>query len=138
MFSRRVDLKLFLAFGVLCLLLTGASVVAALFLNHVHRRITGVLNENVRSTDAAEHLEATIRELVGLLRPTPGTSEVIVEQVVEQNELSRLRLLEAEELANLPGEIELVKAIRAGLQQYFHGWEKRTGEKQPASQEADR
>jgi len=137
-FSRRVDLKLFLAFGVLCLLLTGASVVAALFLNHVHRRITGVLNENVRSTDAAEHLEATIRELVGLLRPTPGTSEVIVEQVVEQNELSRLRLLEAEELANLPGEIELVKAIRAGLQQYFHGWEKRTGEKQPASQEADR
>jgi signal transduction histidine kinase len=119
-----VDLKLFLAFGVLCLLLTGASVVAALFLNHVHRKITGVLNENVRSTDAAEHLEATIRELVQLLRPPAGASEVNVEQVNEQNNLSRLKLLEAEELANLPGEIEFVKAIQASLQQYFQRWEK--------------
>jgi signal transduction histidine kinase len=137
-FSRRVDLKLFLAFGVLCLLLTGASVVAALFLNHVHRKITGVLNENVRSTDAAEHLEATIRELVQLLRPPSGALEVNVEQVNDQNDLSRLKLNEAEELANLPGEIELVKAIRASLQHYFQKWEKWAAEKQHALQAADR
>jgi signal transduction histidine kinase len=122
-FTRRVDLKLFLAFGLICLLLNGACVLAGLLLNHVHRKISTVLNENVRSTDAAEKLEATIRELVGLLRPPADNARVDVEQVEEQNRLSRERLIDAEDLANHPEEKTLVEQIGTGLQLYFQIWD---------------
>jgi signal transduction histidine kinase len=126
-FTRRVDLKLFLAFGALCLLLFGASVSAALFLNLLHRNVSKVLNENVRSTEAAERLEITIRELVRLLRPRgDGEMQVDPALISDQNAQARLRLADAEELANLPREKELVEDIAAGLQEYWQKWDGRS------------
>src|SRR6266851_7246093 len=94
--SRRADLRLFLTFAGLCLVLFLASVAAALSLNEMHRKITRVLNENVQSTAAAEDLEADIRELVRLLQaPTP------VPEIERRNEATREHLAEVERLANL-------------------------------------
>jgi signal transduction histidine kinase len=136
-FTRRVDLKLFLAFGVICLLLNGASVLAALLLNHVHRKISTVLNENVRSTDAAEKLEAVIRDLARMLRPSVDNPRLDVEQVEEQNRLSLQKLADAEGLANLPEEKMLVEEIGAGLQQYRQKWDEWAGEQPRPARAAD-
>src|SRR5262245_54941283 len=121
MLSRRADLRLFLTFGGFCLLLFLASVLAALFLNEMHRKITRVLNENVRSTKAAEQLEADIRELVRLLR-APGST---VQEIESINESTRAKLAEAQDLANHEEEELLVDHIRLGLHEYFGNWEKR-------------
>jgi signal transduction histidine kinase len=123
--SRRADLKLFLTFGGFCLLLFMASVLAALFLNQVHRKITSVLNENVRSTKAAEQLEADIRELVRLLRALSNPQEID-----SINDSTRGKLAEAQDLANHEEEEMLVGRIRVGLLEYFDKWENGNGSDQ--------
>jgi len=119
--SRRADLKLFLTLGGFCLLLFLASISAALFLNEMHRKITRVLNENVRSTKAAEQLEADIRDLVRLLRAPASPQEI--ESV---NDSTRGKLAEAQDLANHEEEEILVRRISAGLHEYFENWAKRS------------
>jgi signal transduction histidine kinase len=124
--TRRLDLKLFLAFGAVCLLLFGASVFGALFLNRLHRNVSTVLNENVRSTEVAEELEASIRELVRLLRSAesdPGLAGTID----AQNRFTGGILAQAEELANLDREKTLVGRIEAGFSDYSMAWQNRQG-----------
>src|SRR5215831_6279457 len=120
MLSRRADLRLFLTLGGFCLLLFLASVLAALFLNEMHRKITRVLNENVRSTKAAEQLEADIRDLVRLLRA--GST---VQEIESINESTRAKLAEAQDLANHEEEEILVDHISLGLHEYFGNWDRR-------------
>ncbi len=123
MLTRRLDLKLFLAFGAVCLLLFGASVFGALFLNRLHRNVSTVLNENVRSTEVAEELEASIRELVRLLRSAesdPGLAATID----AQNRFTAGILAQAEELANLDREKTLVGRIEAGFSDYLTAWQR--------------
>jgi signal transduction histidine kinase len=122
-FTRNLDLRLFLAFGGFCLLLFGASVLGALFLNQVHRNVSVVLNENVRSTEAAEDLEAAIRDLVRLLHAR-GDNPNNLTEVADQNQKAAEQLARAEDLANLEGEKRLVPQISAGLQRYFAAWNK--------------
>lgn len=127
MLTRRLDLKLFLAFGAFCLLLFGASVLAALLLNRLHRNVSVLLNENVRSTEVAEELEAAIRELVRLLRVSKIEPQFYLQQVEEQHAEARRKLDSAEELANLDAEKSLVARIAAGLERHSHQWESRHG-----------
>jgi signal transduction histidine kinase len=122
-FTRSLDLRLFLAFGGFCLLLFGASVLGALFLNQVHRNVSVLLNENVRSTEAAEDLEAAVRDLVRLLHAR-GDDPANLMEAATQNQKTAERLAPAEDLANLEGEKRLVLQISAGLQRYFAAWDK--------------
>jgi signal transduction histidine kinase len=118
-FTRRLDLKLFLAFGSLCFLLFGASVCTGLFLNQLHRKISTVLNENVRSTEAAEELEVAVRDLVRLLRTPVDDNGQYSGQVTDQNNAALQKLDEAEKLANHEREKTLVDQIDSGLRRYF-------------------
>jgi signal transduction histidine kinase len=115
--SRRADIKLFLTLGGFCLLLFVASILAALFLNELHRKITAVLNENVKSTEVAELLDEDIRELAQMLRSGTPTDEV-----ERRNQTTREILAKAEDLANHPEEEVHVGRIADILDDYFRKW----------------
>lgn len=122
MFTGRLDWKLFLSFGALCLLLFGASLSGALFLSWLHRNVSTVLNENVQSTEVAEELEATVKRLILLLR-TPGGGHI--HRIDDENEVAASQLRRAENLANLEEEKRYVSKIKGGLETYFARWEAR-------------
>jgi signal transduction histidine kinase len=131
--SRRADLRLFLTTGGFCLLLFLASVMAALFLNQLHRKITVVLNENVKSTEVAELLDEDIRELTQLLRSRAGADEV-----GRRHLTVREHLAQAEGLANHEEEMMFVGRISENLSRYFEEWSRRHAEgAPPARRDAD-
>jgi signal transduction histidine kinase len=127
--SRRADLRLFLTLGGFCLLLFLASIMAALFLNQLHRKITVVLNENVKSTEVAELLDEDIRELTQLLR-----SGAAAELVGRRHVTVREHLAEAEGLANHEEEKMFVGRISRNLSVYFDQWRERHASGAPRPQ----
>jgi signal transduction histidine kinase len=129
-FTRRLDLKLFLAFGAVCLLLVVATLAGALFLNYLHRKVSFVLNENVRSTEVAEQLEATVKRLIQLLRSQTDDPLAQVQAIEYQNRAAAVQLTQAQDLANLDEEKRYVGEIASGLHKYFQHWEEHEAEPQ--------
>jgi signal transduction histidine kinase len=121
-FTRRLDLKLFLSFVLLCLLLFGASLFGAWFLSSLHRNVSTVLNENVRSTEVAEELEATVKRLIQLLR---ALGKDHIQLIDDENEVAASQLAQAQNLANLDEERDNVNKIAGGLHAYFEEWASR-------------
>src|SRR5262245_48543595 len=96
----------------------------ALFLNRLHRNVSIVLNENVDSTEVAEELEASLRELVRLLREARDAPGSHAERIADKNRKITEHLAEAEKLANLDDEKTLVDKVATGLRRYFEAWDK--------------
>src|SRR5262249_20854618 len=125
--TRRLPLKLLAPTVLVSLLFLATCVAGAVFLNILHVNVSKVLTENVNSTLPARNLEAITAELVALLRGDHRDPDALAEQVRERNEVTGLRLRQAEELANLEQEQLLVDQIRAGFQDYLRAWERRGG-----------
>jgi signal transduction histidine kinase len=106
-------------------MLVGVCVCGALYLSYLHVNVSVVLSENVRSTQAAARLEITAKELMRLLGSNHPADGAFTEKVQQQNQTARELLKEAEDLANLPGESELVPKIAGGLKKYLDDWDKR-------------
>jgi signal transduction histidine kinase len=112
--TQRLDLKLFFPILVVCLILVGACLFAALYLSHLHVNVSEDLGENVESTQAAYALESTIQEMIdGLTAATPPAKPMADLEAAAENQLGR-----AQRLANHPREEELVGSIQAGLRGY--------------------
>src|SRR5262249_27119696 len=122
--TRRVDLKLLVLFGLVCLPLMVASVAGALILSYLHLNVSDVLNENVRSTYVATRLEATTKDLIRLLR-SDSTDSGRVNHIGEQTRRAYRMLRHAEDLANLENERDLVSQIAAGLERYSRARDQR-------------
>jgi signal transduction histidine kinase len=120
--TQRLDLRLLAPILVMCLTLVGACLFGVLYLNYLHVNVSEDLSENISSTIAAAGLETTANGLLHLLREHPPGYE---EQVERRNQEARARVAEAEALANLPTEKELVGKIAAGLDDYLRGWGRR-------------
>jgi signal transduction histidine kinase len=105
------------------LALLGACAWVVLQVNDLHLNTAQALNENLRSTKAAERLENTTTNLVNLLSHNPSSS-----QIEELNDEARQRLDAVSSLANLDREKELVPLIQQGLEDYFKQWQNRTGQ----------
>jgi signal transduction histidine kinase len=120
-----LTLKLLAPTALVSLMLVGVCVCGALYLNSLHIDASGVLSENVRSTQAAARLEITAEALMGLLRSEHAGNGTFTMQVQQQNQTAHELLREAEDLANLPGESELVPKIAIGLEKYLNGWNQR-------------
>lgn len=124
MLTRRLNLALLAPTVLVSLILVGASIFAAVYLNYLHLNASAVLSENVRSTVAAMQLENATKHLARLLRsdsPDAG-------QVHEQNRLARKLLTQTETLANLEPESDLVRQIADGLKEYLQRWDRRDDE----------
>jgi signal transduction histidine kinase len=120
--TQRLDLRLLAPILVMCLTLVGACLFGVLYLNYLHVNVSEDLSENIRSTVTAAGLETTTDGLLPLLRDHPPGFERRVE---DRNLEAQVRVAEAEALANLPTEKELVGKIAAGLAEYLHGWSRR-------------
>lgn len=123
MHTRRLILAFLAPTVLVSLALVGAAVFGAFYLNHLHLNASEVLSENVRSTLAATQLESTTKQLLRLLRNEPPNA--LAKPVREQNRRARQLLAEAEILANLEPESDLVRQIADGLKEYLQRWDRR-------------
>jgi signal transduction histidine kinase len=103
---------------VVSLVLVLGCAMAAVYLNHLNTHVSEDLAENVESTQVAAQLESTTKELIRLLKSEP----LQVEKIEEENEVARRLLKDADKLANLEHEKELVPQIRDGVNSYLERW----------------
>jgi signal transduction histidine kinase len=120
-----MDLKLLAPTALVSLILVGACLFGAWYLNDLHFKVSDVLSENVQSTTVAANLEITARELLRLLRGKHQNPKHFIGRVEEQNAVARGLLEEAEKLANLEHEGVLVRQIADGLKDYLQQWSAR-------------
>jgi signal transduction histidine kinase len=113
--TQRLDLRLLFPILVVCLILVGACLFGALYLSSLHVNVSEDLGENVRSTQSAALLEATIQQMIDDLNDRHADS---AEQADRLGARAEEQLREAEALANHESEKELVRRVRAGLEQY--------------------
>jgi two-component system sensor histidine kinase HydH len=137
LFTRHLDLKLLAPAALLSLLLVAVCLFGTLYLNQLHLGVADELTENVRSTVTAAQLEGTTQGLLRLLRNEHLRPRALADQVRAENVIARDLLAQAQTLANLPREKELVQRLTAGLTHYLDGWEQREGDPAPKSHERD-
>jgi signal transduction histidine kinase len=125
LFNRRLALKLLAPLVLVSTTLVGVCLFGSFYLNHLHINASDVLSENVRSTQAAARLETTTKELLRLLRDDRPDADAWRDRVQEQNRIARELLVEAEALANLEHESDLVGKIAEGLKKYLRKWDQR-------------
>ena len=125
MSTRRFNFTLLAPTVLVSLALVGATVFGAVYLNHLHLNASAVLSENVRSTLVATELENTTKHLVRMLRSESPDAAFQAEQVHEQNRRTQKLLAQAETLANLEPESDLVRQIANGLKDYRLRWDQR-------------
>jgi signal transduction histidine kinase len=111
--TRRLSFKLLAPTILVSLVLVGACTLGLLYLNLLHVNASEVVSENEKSTRAALRLEAAVNSLTHLLRDNPDAD--VNSQVWPQVEEIGRRLGDAQALANLEGERELVSRIDRGL-----------------------
>jgi signal transduction histidine kinase len=105
------------------LVLVIASSGAALYLRHLHIEVSRVLTENVESTLAAKDLQATVTEMVQLLRGrggSPGPERT--RKLTDLLGSAREQLQRTWDLANHPEERQRVEEIGRGLDAYAVSW----------------
>src|SRR5262249_17336430 len=133
--KRGIALRLLAPTVLVSLALVSACLFGALYLNYLHVNAFEILSENVQSTQAAASLETTTKELIRLLRAVPDPERDA--HVRAQNQVARSLLVEAQALANLEREDELVREIADGLREYLHRWDEREQLGAAASAESD-
>src|SRR5262249_15755903 len=113
--TQRLDLKLLFPIVVVCLILVGVSLAGSLYLSHLHVNVSEDLAENVRRTETAGLLEATVQQMIDqLTRPRPGSDE----QLAQLDNTAEDQLHQAEALANYDPEKDFVRRIADGLDEY--------------------
>jgi two-component system, NtrC family, sensor histidine kinase HydH len=110
---------------VVSLILVGACISGAIYLNRINVNASEVLTENRESMQAADELETTTRELLRLLKSDHHNPKRLDEAIDRRNREAQEKLAEAEKLANLERESVLVKQITAGWTGYLAGWRER-------------
>src|SRR5262249_45578612 len=126
MLTRTLALKLLAPTVLVSLALVGACLVGLLYLNSLHVDVSETLAENVKSTQAATHLEATTQELLKLLQHDHGPQEDWVRKVSVLNQGAHEALDEVRTLADRPREKDLVAQLGDALQHYFDDWDNRS------------
>ena len=107
------------------LVLVIACVLATILLNSLTESVSRVLNENVRSTAAAEVLEQAVASLIKLLREQHPLAEPTLQQIQERNRHAQELLSDANSLANYEQEKTLIAQVEVGLRRYKAEWESR-------------
>jgi signal transduction histidine kinase len=125
--TRRFALKVLAPTVAVSLILVGACISGAIYLNRINVNAAGVLTENRESMQAADELETTTRDLMRLLRSDHRNPQLLEEEVRRQNQTAQSNLAAAVALANLERERFLVGEIARGLQEYREQWEHRAG-----------
>jgi signal transduction histidine kinase len=116
---RRLSLNLLAPTVLISLGLVGACAFGMFYLSSLHLYVARDLSENVRSTQAAAHLEATAGKLVTYLRGSHADAKLFSREVNALNEEASALLAEAVSLANHETEQKLVKRIDKGLNAYL-------------------
>jgi signal transduction histidine kinase len=101
------------------LLLAGTCLVSAWSIQRLQRNLSSILSQNVASLEAALELENKLRQLryhslLYLTKPTaPGLAEIKADEKDFEHALHQ-----AQQAANTPEEVEYVRAIARGYEQY--------------------
>lgn len=125
--TRRFALKLLAPTVAVSLILVGACIYGAIYLNRINVNASLVLTENRQSMQAADELETTTRELLRLLRSDHHNPKRLEEAIDRRNGEAQRELADAKALANLERESVLVNKITAGWTTYLEGWRDRQG-----------
>ena len=107
------------------LLLVAACVLAAGYLNYLHREVSGVLTENVASTVADKELETTLDELPPLLRGDHTRPDLLTTQLELRHDKARQQLDKVADYANTDEEKAYVHQVEESWDRYQEQWRKR-------------
>ncbi len=107
------------------LLLVVACVLAAVYLNYLHREVSRELTENVASTVADKELETTLDELPPLLRGDHTRPDVLTAQLNLRHEKARQQLNRVADYANTDEESAYVRQVEASWDRYQQKWRQR-------------
>ena len=107
------------------LLLVAACVLAAVYLNYLHREVSRVLTENVASTVADKELETTLDELPPLLRGDHTRPDLLTAQLNLRHEKARQQLNKVADYANTDEERVHVREVEESWDRYQNQWRKR-------------
>jgi signal transduction histidine kinase len=107
------------------LLLVAACVLAAVYLNYLHREVARVQTENVASTVADKELETTLDELPPLLRGDHTRPDLLTAQLNLRHEKARHQLNKVADFANTDEETAYVREVEESWDRYQNQWRKR-------------
>jgi signal transduction histidine kinase len=122
MLTRRLSLKLLAPTVLVSLLLVGTCIGGALYLNRIHLNVTQGLSENVESMQAARSLERAAAEVASLLKAPDNDPAGFARHVDRRNERLREALARSESLADTEPERDIVREVRAGVEDYLSRW----------------
>jgi two-component system sensor histidine kinase HydH len=113
-------------------LLLGACLVIAWQINRLEQNLTSIVSQNVRSLEAAQELEISVRQLrnhcfLYLIEPTPAR----LAPIQEDNSHFEQALEVAQKAAHSPEERKLLVAIQTGYRQYREELEEEVAGKKP-------
>jgi two-component system, NtrC family, sensor histidine kinase HydH len=120
------------------LLLVAACILAAFYLNMLHREVSRVLTENVASTVADKDLETTLDELVPLLRGDHTRPEPLTAELTKRHEKANEQLKKVRGYANTEEEKERVSQVADSWDRYWSRWTKRPRQPPEAATKYDR
>jgi two-component system, NtrC family, sensor histidine kinase HydH len=120
------------------LLLVAACILAAFYLNMLHREVSRVLTENVASTVADKDLETTLDELVPLLRGDHTRPEPLTAELTKRHEKADEQLKKVRGYANTEEEKERVSQVADSWDRYWSRWTKRPRQPSEAATKYDR
>jgi len=124
--SRPLALKLLAPTVLVSLALVGVCILAVLYLNRLHVKVSEELTENVQSTSAAHSLEKVAKEIISKLeQPNRDHPNRLVQDINGRNDEARGFLADANRLANHDPEKDYVNKIEAGFQRYLDRWAER-------------
>jgi signal transduction histidine kinase len=107
------------------LLLVAVCIGGALYLNHLHVGVSLVLTENVDSALAAKDLQATLTEMMHLLRGDHSNPNRLYEELRARNHQARAQLEVILNHANTEPERDLAISVQQGMQQLEDSWRDR-------------
>lgn len=136
--NRRLLIQITTPMVLIGLLLLGACLVSAWYVNKLQTNLAGILSRNVLSQEAAQDLEIKVRQLrfhsfLYLIDPTAARREIIV----KDHENFEKALQVAKRTADTEPERRCVQEIETGYQQYNSELEKLLSVAVPSIQRAD-
>jgi signal transduction histidine kinase len=117
--NRRLFMQVTLPAVILGVILFGACLVTAWYINRLESNLSKILSENVTSLQAAQELEIRVRQLrshsfLYLIEPTPAR----LEPIEADHRLFEEALAQAKLSADTPEERTCIQGIEAGYQRY--------------------
>jgi signal transduction histidine kinase len=121
--NRKILIQVTAPAVIIGLLLLGACLASAGYINRLQSNLNRVLSQNVKSLEAAQQLEIRVRQLRFhsfryLIETEPAGRESISSGIKKDHESFELALQEARKLVHTPEEDDCVKKIEEGYQEY--------------------